>query len=63
MTELIPDPTTCFAYVCGPAITSWERRKSLETKTNATPRFLETVMAHLHEVGVTSDRIKREAYG
>lgn len=63
LAELIPDPQTCFVYVCGPAITSWERRKALETRTNATPRFLETVLAHLHELGITSDRIKREAYG
>jgi ferredoxin-NADP reductase len=59
----VKDPQTCFAYVCGPAITSWERRKALETKTNATPRFLESALGLLHEIGITNDRIKREAYG
>jgi ferredoxin-NADP reductase len=63
LAEVIPDPQTCFVYVCGPAITAWERRKALETRTNAAPRFLETVLSQLHELGVTSDRIKREAYG
>jgi 3-ketosteroid 9alpha-monooxygenase subunit B len=61
--EVIGDPARTLAYVCGPAITVWERRKALETKTNATPRFLESVIGHLHEVGLPSDRIKREAFG
>ena len=61
--ELIGDPSRTMAYVCGPAITVWERRKALEARTTATPRFLETVIAHLHEVGLPSDRIKREAFG
>ncbi len=61
--ELIPDAATCLAYVCGPAITSWDRRKALETRTPATPRFLETVLGHLHELGVDDKRIKREAFG
>ncbi len=61
--ELIPDPETCLVYVCGPAITPWDRRKALETRTPATPRFLETVLGYLHERGVDNKRIKREAYG
>ena len=61
--ELIPDAATCLAYVCGPAITPWDRRKALETRTPATPRFLETVLGHLHELGVDDKRIKRETYG
>ena len=61
--ELAGDPAKTLVYVCGPAITAWERRKALETKTTATPRFLESVLAMLHEVGFSNDRIKREAYG
>ncbi|XXF76848.1 oxidoreductase [Myxococcaceae bacterium GXIMD 01537] len=61
--ELIPDRDTCLVYVCGPAITPWDRRKALETRTPATPRFLEAVLGHLHTLGITDKRIKREAYG
>lgn len=61
--ELIPDRDTCFVYVCGPAITPWDRRKALETRTTATPRFMEAVLGHLHELGIQDARIKREAYG
>lgn len=63
LAELLPDMKTSFAYVCGPAITSWERRAALETKTAAVPRFLETTLASLQQLGMTPDRIKREAYG
>jgi 3-ketosteroid 9alpha-monooxygenase subunit B len=61
--ELIPDRETCLVYVCGPAITPWERRKALETNTPSTPRFMETVLGHLHTLGIDSKRIKRESYG
>jgi ferredoxin-NADP reductase len=61
--ELIPDRDTCLVYACGPAITPWDRRKALETRTPATPRFMETVLGHLHALGIGDKRIKRETYG
>jgi 3-ketosteroid 9alpha-monooxygenase subunit B len=61
--ELVPDFETAWFYACGPAISSWERRRALESGTSATPRFLETVLGHLHALGVSDKRIKREAYG
>ncbi len=61
--ELIPDRATCLVYACGPAINPWDRRKALETRTPATPRFMETVLGHLHALGIDDKRIKRETYG
>jgi 3-ketosteroid 9alpha-monooxygenase subunit B len=61
--ELIPDRQTCLVYACGPAITPWDRRKALETRTPATPRFMEAVLGHLHTLGIDDKRIKRETYG
>ncbi|MBM4378927.1 MAG: oxidoreductase [Deltaproteobacteria bacterium] len=61
--ELVPDLGTALFYVCGPAISSWERRRALETGTQATPRFLEAVLGHLHSLGVSDKHIKREAFG
>ncbi|AGC47913.1 NAD-dependent oxidoreductase [Myxococcus stipitatus DSM 14675] len=61
--ELIPDRDTCLVYACGPAITPWDRRKALETRTPATPRFMETVLGHLHALGIEDKRIRRETYG
>jgi 3-ketosteroid 9alpha-monooxygenase subunit B len=63
LAELIPDREKCLVYVCGPAITPWDRRKALETRTPATPRFMETVLGHLHDLGIEDKRIKRESYG
>lgn len=61
--ELIPDRQTCLVYACGPAITPWDRRKAMETRTPATPRFMEAVLGHLHTLSVDDKRIKRETYG
>ena len=61
--EFIPDRDTAFAYVCGPAIASWDRKKAMEAGEQPTPRFLETTLAHLQAVGFTPARIRREAYG
>ncbi len=61
--ELIPDPDDCIAYVCGPAISIWDKRAAAERGEKPTPRFLETVIEQLTELGVAKDRIKHESYG
>jgi 3-ketosteroid 9alpha-monooxygenase subunit B len=61
--ELVNDRDTAFAYVCGPAIASWDRKKALEAGEQPTPRFLETTLGNLQAVGFTPARIRREAYG
>lgn len=61
--SLVPDPNAVLAFVCGPAITSWERRAALEKGEQATPRFLETVLGYLQELGVPPKKVKRESYG
>lgn len=61
--ELVPDPGAALFYLCGPAITPWERRKAMETKTQAAPRFLETTLEFLHQLGVDTKKVKREAWG
>jgi ferredoxin-NADP reductase len=61
--KLIPDSDTALAYLCGPAIASWDRKKALEQGTTPTPRFLESTIGNLQAVGFTPARIKREAYG
>jgi len=61
--ELIPDPDTCLAYVCGPAISIWDKRAAAQRGEKPTPRFLETVIEQLEELGIASGRIKHESYG
>ncbi len=61
--EFIPEPQQALFYVCGPAITAWERRKALETKIPAEPRFLERTLEQLHELGVDlKAKVKRESW-
>ena len=61
--ELIPDPTACLVYACGPAIGPIERRAAKERGELPQPRFLEAAQAALHEAGVPKERIKTESYG
>jgi 3-ketosteroid 9alpha-monooxygenase subunit B len=61
--ELIPDPQACVAYVCGPGITPWDRKAARAAGQDPAPRFLETAIATLRELGVPRNQIKQEAYG
>ena len=50
-------------YMCGPAISVWDRRAHAVAGTTPAPRFLETMMSHLTSLGVPRDKIKMEAFG
>ncbi|MGO8968530.1 MAG: oxidoreductase [Myxococcaceae bacterium] len=63
LAELAPNIEETIAYVCGPAITSYERRAALEKGVSAEPRFLETTIGHLQALGFPNERIKRESFG
>lgn len=63
LSELIPDPTACLVYACGPAIGPYERRAARERGEEPQPRFLEAALAALKEAGVPAERIKTESYG
>jgi ferredoxin-NADP reductase len=61
--ETIPDPSSCIVYACGPAIGPFDKAAAREKGVQPTPRFLETVLSGLAEVGVAEDRIEYESYG
>jgi ferredoxin-NADP reductase len=61
--EAIPDPSSCRVFTCGPAITAWDRKVAREKGTAPAPRFLETVLEGLKEIGVKNEQITRESYG
>src|SRR5262245_41906844 len=61
--EMIPAPTECVVYVCGPGISKWDIAAAEQAGTSPQPRFLESVLAALNAIGVPSRRIKREFYG
>jgi ferredoxin-NADP reductase len=61
--EVIPNPTECLVYVCGPGISKWDTEAAAKAGTKPAPKFLEGVMANLAELGMPPKRIKREFYG
>lgn len=63
LSELIPDPAACLVYACGPAVNTWDRKAAKDLGIEPAPRFLETSLALLRQLGVPDSRIHRESYG
>ena len=61
--EAIPDPSASLVLVCGPAVSPWEKQAAREKGTEPAPRFMESVLLALAELGVPKDRVLRESYG
>ncbi len=61
--EVIPDPSSCITYLCGPAVTVHERAAATAKGVAPSPRFFESVLSGLQELGVSKDRIEHETYG
>lgn len=61
--ELVPDLSEAFFYVCGPAISAWDRAAARERGRELQPRFLESVLMALESLGVKQNQITRESYG
>jgi ferredoxin-NADP reductase len=61
--ELIADPSACLVYACGPAIGPWDKANAREKGIEPAPRFLESALASLKELGLPPDRIEYESYG
>jgi 3-ketosteroid 9alpha-monooxygenase subunit B len=60
---LVPDPTAALVYACGPAAGPFERADAKARGEEPRPRFMESVLAALREVGVPDGRVVRESYG
>ena len=61
--KVLPDAAACHFFLCGPAITPWDRLEAREKGVQPQPRFFEAVLADLESLGVARERIRREAYG
>ena len=59
----IPDPSAAVVFACGPGIGKWERLAAKESGTDPQPRFLESALAALEEIGVPKAQIHHESYG
>jgi 3-ketosteroid 9alpha-monooxygenase subunit B len=61
--EFVPNPSDCHFFVCGPAVSAWDRIAGREQGKEPPARFLESVLADLESMGVKKDQITRESYG
>ena len=61
--ELIPATLDCHFFVCGPGISVYEQAAAKEKGVSSEPRFMESVIASLKQLGVSSDQITHESYG
>lgn len=61
--ECIADPAACWVYACGPAISAFDRAEAQALGRPPEPRFMESALALLNEIGVPAQQIKRESYG
>lgn len=59
----IEDPSAVEVFACGPGVTKWDRLAAKRNGTETTPRFLESVLEILGELGVPRERIHKESYG
>ena len=61
--EVVADPSACVAFACGPGVTSHDKAEARRTGVAAAPRFLETPLAALREIGLTEEQLEYESYG
>ena len=61
--KVVPDWSKVEIFTCGPAITKYDKLAAKEKGVEPAPRFLESVLASLAEIGVPKDKIHKESYG
>jgi ferredoxin-NADP reductase len=59
----IEDPASAHVFACGPALGKWDRLKAKETGIEPAPRFMETTVAALENMGVPKKQLTTESYG
>ena len=61
--KYVPDPKTVRVYACGAAITKYHKEAAKLAGTEPQGRFMESVEAILHEMGVPTAHFKKEEFG
>ncbi len=60
--EIVTDPSAKY-YVCGPGLSIHEKRAAEALGKTQSPRFFESVLTQLNELGIDKTNIKHETYG
>lgn len=61
--EIIPEPEAVEVFCCGPGVTKFDREAAKAKGEEVAPRFLESSLAALAEIGVPQKKVHRESYG
>lgn len=59
----ITHPAAVEVFACGPGIGKWEKLAARETGAQPRPRFMESTLTALEELGIAKSQIHRESYG
>jgi 3-ketosteroid 9alpha-monooxygenase subunit B len=59
----VPDSDSAEFFVCGPGITKWDKLRATEAGATPAPRFLESTLAILDDLGIKKEKVHRESYG
>ncbi len=60
--EVIEDPSTTAAFICGPGISSYEKKAAKKKGLELVPKFLETMLKYVDEIGIPKEMIKKESW-
>jgi ferredoxin-NADP reductase len=61
--RFVPEPQSARFFVCGPAVTRYERQAARNAAEKPAPRFMESTLRALGNLGVTRAQVTRESYG
>ena len=59
----VKDLDRTLVYCCGPGVLPWERKEARERGEEPAPKFVETMIQILHELGFDKRQIKQESWG
>ena len=59
----VKDLDRTLVYCCGPGVLPWERKEARERDEEPAPKFVETMIQILHELGFDKRQIKQESWG
>lgn len=61
--SVIPDPTAVEVFACGPANTKYDKQLARAHGVELAPRFMESVLASLEQIGMPKKKVHKESYG
>jgi len=58
----IEDVSSTAVFICGPSVSSLEKKEAKKNGVQPKPKFIEMMIAYLDEIGIPPERIKKETW-